>query len=159
VSTLPTLDSTDIAILNQLQEDGRRSFTVIARTLNMSIGAVRNRVTRLIEQGTLRVVGKVDPSHVGWNAPATIEIATRPGTAPQIIAALTAHPEVTYVASISGEYDLMIDVMCRDNVHFHSWLHQVLYALDGVERVRTIIILKVHKYASTEITLSDLYEE
>ncbi|MDX1993397.1 MAG: Lrp/AsnC family transcriptional regulator [bacterium] len=155
MSHLPSLDATDIAILNYLQVDGRRSFTDIAQDLNMSVGAIRNRVVRLMEQGTLRIIGKVDPYHVGWNAPATIELSTLPGTVNDVIAALQPNREVTYIASISGEFNLMIDVMCRDNTHFVQWVNDVLHAIPGIQRIKTTMILNVHKYASAEVSLTN----
>ncbi len=155
MSHLPQLDAIDIAILNQLQRDGRRSFTVIAGELGMSIGAIRNRVARLMEQGTLRIIGKVDPYHVGWNAPATLEIATAPGQQGAVIAALIPHDEVTYIASISGEYNLMVDIMCRDNDDFVRWYSDVLQTIEGIERIKVTMILKIHKYASAELSLDD----
>ncbi|MDX2141253.1 MAG: Lrp/AsnC family transcriptional regulator [Chloroflexota bacterium] len=151
---IPVLDATDIAILNHLQADGRRSFTDMAQDLNMSVGAVRNRVVKLMEQGTLRIIGKVDPYHVGWNAPATIELSTLPGYAHEVVEALKPHREVTYIASISGEYNLMIDVMCRDNAHFERWVNTVLNVTPGVQRIKTTMILTVHKYASAEVSLA-----
>ncbi|MBK8023127.1 MAG: Lrp/AsnC family transcriptional regulator [Chloroflexi bacterium] len=160
MSETPNLDAVDVAILNLLKEDGRRSLTVIAHELNMSISAIRNRLTRLMEQGTLRIIGKVDPYHVGWNAPATIEISTAPGKLDAVVEALVSYSEVTYVASISGEYNLMLDIMCRDNAHLYRWIDRELQAIDGVQRIKTTITLKIHKYATAEISLiSDADEE
>ena len=40
-------DDTDRAILRELQEDGRRSFRAIARSVGVSEGTVRSRVRRI----------------------------------------------------------------------------------------------------------------
>ncbi|MEP6726328.1 MAG: Lrp/AsnC family transcriptional regulator, partial [Bacteroidota bacterium] len=59
------LDNLDFAILSYLQKDGRMSFTVIAKKLKVSIGTVRTRFNKLIEDGTINIIGRVNPDKVG----------------------------------------------------------------------------------------------
>ena len=54
-----TLDELDYAILSYLQSDGRTSFTVIAEKLKVSIGTVRTRFNRLLEEGIISIIGRV----------------------------------------------------------------------------------------------------
>ena len=60
------LDDLDFAILSCLQKDGRMSFTVIAEKLNVSIGTIRTRVNKFIEEGTINIIGRVNPDKVGF---------------------------------------------------------------------------------------------
>ena len=62
------MDELDLSILAALQTDGRRPFTDIAQNLGVSEGTVRNRVSKLIEQQVLHIVGLVDPNSLGLNA-------------------------------------------------------------------------------------------
>ena len=55
------LDELNFQLLLHLQKDGRKSFTELAEELGVSVGTVRNRVTRLIEDKTLQITGRVDP--------------------------------------------------------------------------------------------------
>ena len=57
------LDSIDISILEQLKDDGRRSFADIAADLNVSAGTIRNRIKRLEDEGILKFIGLVNPNH------------------------------------------------------------------------------------------------
>jgi len=61
----PVLDKLDFEILSILQEDGRMSFTVIADRLKISVGTARTRLNKLIEDGTVNIIGRVDPDKVG----------------------------------------------------------------------------------------------
>lgn len=148
------LDALDLKILRGLQDDGRRSFTAIADALSLSVGTVRNRVSRLVADGTLHVIGRADPHRVGFHAPANIHIIVRPpslieGAAEQI----AAYPEVSYVAVVSGQYDLEVDVMCRDLEHLTELVTERLPGVPGVEDTHTSMILRVVKYAQPNLEL------
>ena len=150
----PSLDDLDFAILAHLQEDGRRSFTDMADALGVSIGTVRNRVGRLLRARTLHVIGRADPHHVGFRAPANLRLQVRPshelGRVAERVAAL---PEASYVALVSGEYDLEADVMCRDLDHLTELVTRQVQPLPGVVRVRTDLILRIVKYGQPDLAL------
>src|SRR3712207_7612075 len=60
------LDDVGKAIVEQLQQDGRRSYVTIARAVGLSEAAVRQRVARLQEAGVIQVVAVTDPLHLGF---------------------------------------------------------------------------------------------
>jgi Lrp/AsnC family transcriptional regulator, regulator for asnA, asnC and gidA len=53
------IDDTNKAIINHLR-DGRKSFKLIAQDLNITINTVRARVSKLVNEGLLDIVGLVD---------------------------------------------------------------------------------------------------
>ena len=55
------LDDVSKAIIEQLQQDGRRSYAAIGKVVGLSEAAVRQRVQRLIESGVMQVVAVTDP--------------------------------------------------------------------------------------------------
>ena len=81
-----TLDSLDFEILSFLQKDGRMSFTVIAEQLNVSIGTVRTRFNKMIEEGTVNIIGRVNPDKVGFKCYAHIAVFVRPATLKEKVA-------------------------------------------------------------------------
>ena len=54
------MDKLDIAIIQALQEDARKPYTDIAKTLNVAESTVRNRVARLLDDDTLRLRATFD---------------------------------------------------------------------------------------------------
>jgi len=72
------LDELDLAICSLLREDGRRPYTELAKQLGVSNGTVRYRVSKMLEEGSLQIVGRFDPFQVGLRAPANVRIAVRP---------------------------------------------------------------------------------
>lgn len=152
--SLPDLDELDLGILRHLQEDGRRSYTAIADDLGVSIGTVRNRFARLVERKALHVIGRADPHQVGFHAPANIHVKISP---PHLVVeaaeAIAALPETSYVALISGEYDLECDAMCRDLAHLTELVTEKISRVEGVAATKTNLILRVVKYWQPDLNL------
>jgi Lrp/AsnC family transcriptional regulator for asnA, asnC and gidA len=147
------LDDLDFAILSYLQKDGRMSFTVIAKKLKVSIGTIRTRFNKLIEDGTINIIGRVDPEKVGFRSYAHIAVYVRPATLKEKVAqSISKLSEVSFLAMTSGDYDLEVDVMCRDNDHLVNFVNE-LSAINGVYQTKTTIYFKVYKYAQPDLKL------
>lgn len=147
------VDELDLAILNHLQEDGRRSFTDIAEALAVSVGTVRNRVSRMIEDSTVQIVGRVNPHRVGFNAPATINVAVQPPYLEEAMAQISAFPEVSWLALVTGQYDLMVDVMCRDVDHLTELITKRLQKVPGVTKTESVYVLRILKVGQPGLEL------
>lgn len=148
-----TLDSLDFDILSCLQVDGRMSFTVIAEKLNVSIGTIRSRFNKLLEDGTISIFGRVDPDKAGFHSYAHVAIYVRPATLKDEIAnAIAKLPEVSFLAGTSGEYDLEVDVMCRDNDHLVEFINEIS-KLEGIFQTKTTLYFKVYKHAQPDLNL------
>ena len=147
------LDKLDFEILSFLQEDGRMSFTVIADKLNVSIGTIRTRFNKLIDDGTVNIIGRVDPDKVGFRCYAHIAVFVRPATLKERVALkISKLPEVSFLAMTSGDYDLEVDVMCRDNNHLVDFVNDIS-KIEGVHQTKTTIYFKVYKYAQPDLKL------
>lgn len=148
-----TLDDLDFAILSCLQQDGRMSFTVIAKKLEVSIGTIRTRFNKLIKDGTINIIGRVNPDKVGFHAYAHIAVYIRPATLKEKLAKkIAAMPEVSFLAGTSGDYDLEVDVMCRNNEHLVTFINSISN-MQGVHQTKTTLYFKVYKYAQPDLKL------
>src|ERR1700761_8598078 len=96
------LDEVDQEIVRQLQQDGRRSYREMARTLGVSEGTVRWRVKRLQDTGALRVAAIADPFRLGYTVLASMFLRVSPGELEHVIDVLVAWQEVVYVSSCTG---------------------------------------------------------
>src|SRR6187455_2088867 len=96
-------DDVSKRIIEQLQQDGRRSYSAIGKVVGLSEAAVRQRVQRLIESGVMQIVAVTDPMELGFARQAMIGIRIRGGLleAADLIAKLD---EVDYVVVTSGPY-------------------------------------------------------
>ena len=139
------MDKTDRDIIAHLQYDGRTPFTEIAAELGISEGTVRRRVKHLTESGLLQIVGIVEPRYLGWNAAGMIGLTVQAGQIDDVASQIAKFPEVSYLFMASGEFDLFVEVCCRDREHFVSFLSRKLQQVPGVERTQTFMILKMYK--------------
>src|SRR5262245_26006219 len=62
----PVLDEVAKQIIEQLQQDGRRSYAAIGKAVGLSEAAVRQRVQRLIDSGAMQIVAVTDPMTLGF---------------------------------------------------------------------------------------------
>jgi Lrp/AsnC family transcriptional regulator for asnA, asnC and gidA len=153
------LDDLDTSILAQLQRNGRVRFTEMATKLGVSEGTVRNRVARLVGERVVQVVGLVDPYQLGFDAPAMIGVSMQPGTLEEAAAVIAGFSEVSYLIMVSGEFDLIVEVMCRDRDHLTSFLNQRLRRVPGIQRTQTSIILRTFKMAYGARPMLNMPEE
>lgn len=148
------LDELDYQILEQLIRDGRKSFTDIADELNVSVGTVRNRYNAFIEHDLLTIIGRVNPEKIGFHTYAQILIKVRPVDRIAEVANLISKlPEVSFLAMTTGQYDLEVNVMCRDNEHLVSLMTDHITKMDGIFESSTNIYFKVYKYAQPDLYL------
>ena len=138
------LDEVGKAILRELQEDGRRSYTAIASAVGLSEAAVRQRVKAMVESGMVQVVAVTDPITLGFGVMATIGV-TAVGDSRAVAEALSEIDEVDYCVLTSGRYDLQLEVVCRDNEHLLTILNDRIRTVPGVRETETSICLRVHK--------------
>ena len=152
-NTTPVLDDLDFKILSCLQKDGRMSLTVMAKILGVSIGTIRTRLNKLLEDGTVNIIGRVNPDKVGFHCYAHIAVYVRPATLKEKVALkISKLAEVSFLAMTSGDYDLEVDVMCRDNNHLVNFVENIS-KIEGVNQTKTTIYFKVYKYAQPDMNL------
>ena len=151
------MDRLDYEILALLQEDGRRSFTEIGKDTGYSEGTIRKRVTRLVDEGVIRIIGLVDPHLAGFDAPAIIQVAVAPPHLEEAAQTIAHFPEVSYLLMVSGEFDLIIEVRCHNREHLASFIRDNLQRVPGVQR--TISSLELHTYKLAEPSILDLWEK
>jgi Lrp/AsnC family transcriptional regulator for asnA, asnC and gidA len=137
------LDSVSKAIIEQLQQDGRRSYAEIGKAVGLSEAAVRQRVQKLQESGVMQVVAVTDPLQLGFTRQAMMGIRID-GDASQVAEAIGAIPAADYVVLTAGTYDLLAEVVCEDDDDLIE-LGSRIRALDGVRSVETLVYLKLHK--------------
>ena len=138
------LDATAKAIIEQLQEDGRRSYAAIAAAVGLSEAAVRQRVQKLIDGGVVQIVAVTDPLHVGFLRQAMVGIKVRGDIAP-VAEAITEIPEVDYVVTTAGSFDVLAEVVCEDDAHLLEVISQLIRSLPGVAATETFVYLELNK--------------
>jgi Lrp/AsnC family transcriptional regulator for asnA, asnC and gidA len=141
------LDGTDRHIIESLQRDGRRAFTVLAREVGISEAAVRARVRKLTDAGVIDVVAVTNPLMVGFDVMAMVGVQAN-SNLEQIADIVSAWDEASYVVILSGSFDLMVEIVCADNHHLLKVV-QRLREVPGVKSTETFMYLDLHKQTFT----------
>ncbi len=139
------LDEADRFIIDALRQDGRIAFAQIAQQLNVSPGMIRVRYNRLVEMGVLKVVAITNPLRLGFKTMAMIGIRTDGTHMLEVADAVSALEEVVYLIVVSGRFDIMIEVFCRDHEELLQFLTEKLHKIEGVREAETFIHLKIRK--------------
>lgn len=139
------LDETDLYILDALRRDGREAFSQIAEQLNVSPGMIRQRYNRLVEMGFLKVVAITNPVQRGFKTMAMLGIHTEGSRMLEIADRIAELPEVVYLIVVSGQYDLLAEVFCRDPQELLKFITEKLYTIEGVRKVESFLHLKIVK--------------
>jgi Lrp/AsnC family transcriptional regulator, regulator for asnA, asnC and gidA len=138
------LDGISKAIIEQLQQDGRRSYAAIGKVVGLSEAAVRQRVQRLTDAGIMQVVAVTDPLQLGFARQAMIGIRVQ--GSPQLVAdELAAIAEVDYVVVTAGSFDLLVEVVCESDEALLSLISEKLRAIPSVISTETFMYLQLRK--------------
>ena len=137
------LDATAKRIIELLQEDGRISYAAIAKAVGLSEAAARARVQKLLDSEIMQVVAVTDPTQVGFTRQAMIGVRTE-GDPMKVGDRLAEVPEVDYVVTTAGSFDLLVEVVCEDDPHLLDVIRQVR-ELEGVVSSETFVYLKLNK--------------
>ncbi len=108
------LDELSKAIIEKLQEDGRRSYAGIGKAVGLSEAAVRQRVQRLIDAKVMQIVAVTDPMQLGFARQAMIGIRCT-GDTIKLAEKLAALPSIDYVVLTAGSFDVIAEVVCEDD--------------------------------------------
>jgi Lrp/AsnC family transcriptional regulator for asnA, asnC and gidA len=139
-----TLDDVSKAIIEQLQQDGRRSYAAIGKVVGLSEAAVRQRVQRLIEAGVMQVVAVTDPLELGFARQAMVGVRVT-GSLEPVADAIAGLEEVDYVVVTAGSYDLLVEVVCESDEHLLELISGRIRAIDGVVATETFMYLSLRK--------------
>jgi Lrp/AsnC family transcriptional regulator for asnA, asnC and gidA len=139
-------DDVDRQILRLLGEDGRRPNADIARLIGVSEPTVRKRLDRMIESGALKILPVLNAAATGYPVDAIIGIRVRPGSLRDVGPQLAAMGQIAYVGYVTGAYDILIEVLLRDDQHLFDFLAEGLEHIDGIVSTETFRVLSTEKF-------------
>lgn len=142
---LDDLDATDIAIVRLLQENGRTPNAQIARELGLSEPTVRKRLERLFRDEVIKVTAVLNPRTTGYATNVVIGIRVASGKMLEVGRVLAGLDEVVYLGYVTGRYDIIVEMLFRDDEALFAFLHRTLPAVGGVVGTETSHVLRTGK--------------
>ncbi len=139
------LDELDIAILRELQVDGRLSNVELARRINLSPPATHARIKRLEEQGLIRqYVALLDPVRVGYDMVCFVSISLQLHQSEELEAMrrrISQMPEVLECFHVTGEFDYLLKIVVRNRQELQHFVVERITPMPGVARIYTSLVL------------------
>ncbi|MBT7241000.1 MAG: Lrp/AsnC family transcriptional regulator [Candidatus Diapherotrites archaeon] len=146
---LVSLDKIDHIILKALLEDGRASFSAIARETKLTDVAIKKRVESLKRRGVIAGIS-VDMNYkaLGYENPIFVQIRSEVSKHKDIIKKLNEMDFVLELYQILGEYNLIAKLIVPNLETAEKFINQ-LGLIDGVIDLKTMVVLSELKKSVT----------
>ncbi|MFX1409428.1 MAG: winged helix-turn-helix transcriptional regulator [Promethearchaeota archaeon] len=129
-----TFDEKDKEILNFLQESYRISYKDLSKKVNLAASTIHNRVQNMINQGIIKKFDTfVDPFKVGFESIAILGISGDPLKLDDIARKLSKYDEIQLVATSTGDYNLIIKIIAKDEKNLWRFINEEIKTLDGIQ--------------------------
>jgi len=150
------MDKYDNRILLELQEDGRISWSRLAKRISLSASACQRRVEALLERGVIEhFTVSLNEKSLGHRVKAFVEVnVDRQNTdlAQDFRNKVLQHPQVQACHMVSGSIDFMLEVVASDLDAFGKFIDGELLSMPAVKDASSSIVLNVVKPRRTMIT-------
>lgn len=139
------LDSTDLALLDLLQQDAKLTHKELADRLHLSTTPVFERVKRLEREGyILGYAALVDRQKLGLGLMAFCDVLLKEHQTAYLQRFeqdVRTLPEVVACYHIAGQFDYLLQVVAPDMAAYQRFITQKLAALDHIGRVQSSFVM------------------
>ncbi|MGY5014995.1 Lrp/AsnC family transcriptional regulator [Streptomyces sp. 900105755] len=139
------LSVADSDLLAALQRDGRASLSSLAAATGWSPATVARRLEQLRADGQLFFDVELDSTLLGVTTQALLWMAVAPAHLDHVARTLARHPELAYVAAVTGPHNLTAHALCPDPAALHRYLTERLGTLKAITTLETAPVLRTIK--------------
>ena len=135
------LDKIDHKIIQRLLEDGRISFSAVAKDVQLTDVAIKKRFERLKRKGILNsITADLNLKALGYENPIYVQIRTELSKNKDVIKKLKEFDYILELYQVLGEYNLMAKLILPDLDNAEQFIER-LGTLDGILDIKTQVIL------------------
>lgn len=137
------IDGIDKEILRSLMVDARIPIMEIARKVGISGAAIHQRLRKLEQSGLISGSKfTINPKILGYSTMAFVGIYLDKAVSnPEAVKQLNKIPEVLECHYTTGNWSILIKILCKDNEHLMFLLNKKIQSIPGVSRTETFISL------------------
>lgn len=138
------IDALDRQILAKLVEDGKTPYTEIAKQLFVSSGTIHVRMKKMEQMGIVQgATLMLDYFKLGYTLTAFLGVYLEKGSLYNEVALqLKGVPEVVEANYVTGTYNILAKLICRDTNHLNMVLRENIQMINGIQRTETFISLE-----------------
>ncbi|WP_328365018.1 AsnC family transcriptional regulator [Streptomyces sp. NBC_00445] len=143
-SKVATLDAVDLALVENLQRDGRTPFAELAAAVSLSTSAARTRVLRLLDSGAVHIGARVRPDALGATRLSGFQLTLDGNHAADALQTIGDLTEVEYLAHTIGRCDA-IGTAASHSAEGELTFLETLRAVPGIRSVESWTHLRLMK--------------
>lgn len=129
------MDEIDKKILQILQENDKVRYHEIGKKLNIGASTVHYRIKKLSENGVIKSFSAIiDPKVVGYDTIAWLGLSVDPTKMDEIAQKLAEYDEVQIVTTATGDHDLLVQIIARDEKELWRFINENIKPMKGVEK-------------------------
>lgn len=148
------LDKLDYQIIQEMMENGEISYADLGKKLFVSGGTIHVRIKKMHEMGIVK--GNrlaVDIKQLGYDVIAFIGIYLEKSSLYDTVAKeLRKIPEIIRLNYTTGNYSMLVEMICKDINQLRIVLHDSLQKIKGIERTETLISLEESFARNIQVT-------
>lgn len=136
------IDEIDRKILEFLEKDARISYTDLAKKLSLSDVAVRKRIDKLVEEGVIQKFSvSIDYKKLGKPLHVFLLLKINPIEIGKIKEEIEKLKNVIQIFPVIGEYDLILEIVCKDIEELRSLTEEGIGGLKGISEIRALVVV------------------
>lgn len=138
------IDEIDRSILNELMQDANKAYVDIAKKIHVSAGTVHVRMKKMIRMGIVKKAFlNVDYTKLGYDISAFMGIYLEKSSMyPNVIDALYKIPEVVNAHYTTGNYSILVKIICKNTEDLKRVLYENIQNIAGIQRMESFISLE-----------------
>jgi DNA-binding Lrp family transcriptional regulator len=137
---MTTLTRREQDLLQLLREDARKSATDLAKELGVSRPTLQNMMRKLEDVAIARYTVELKPNFANAAIRAYVLLNRDPKRSNEILDVIKKFPTVTYVCTITGEFDVIVELEAARYEDLEGILRGI-ELIDGVARTQTYLVL------------------
>lgn len=141
----PTPLAIDDALIRALIEDGRATYTDLARRAGTTPLTARRRLDTIVRGQVVRLATEVDLALLGIHAEALLWITVQPGALGETAQILSNHPQVRFAAATTGSANLLVAVAAADLNALYEFLTTTIGPVSQIAGVEITPLLATAK--------------
>jgi DNA-binding Lrp family transcriptional regulator len=135
------LDSLDLALIKELEADGRLNNSQLAKRLRISWRSVRSRLERLVGEGILQFAAIPSPYSLGHEVEVLVLIKAELRRIDDVAQTVAGFTEIEIIVVSMGRFQIIALASFRDSKHMYGFLRNKLGAIHGIMSHEILISL------------------
>lgn len=149
MTSVVSLDKIDHKILQKLLEDGRASFSSIAKETKLTDVAIKKRVESLFRKGVISSISaNLNYKVLGYENPIFVQMRTDMSKHKDLIKKFNSFDYVLELYQVLGEYNLIAKIVVPNLDAAERFIND-LGLVDGISDIKTQLVLSELKNSNS----------